>query len=169
MNPLTEWWRRQPRKSLEGLPHDVAQRLLWKAMWRSAVHPRSLLLLGIACLPPLLFLQGVGFALDQGRLSDRQAAFLVNYFPQWMFAAWGLVVVWMFPWMCGVMMLHSRVLRRKLKQLMLEQGLRPSSCLDCGYDLRATEGDTCPECGGQIAPPRRNRTSGESTIDERGE
>jgi len=29
----------------------------------------------------------------------------------------------------------------------LRRGIRPACCFECGYDLRACEGDRCSECG----------------------
>ena len=47
-----------------------------------------------------------------------------------------------------------RFTRRVIRQLLIEADLRPTSCFDCGYDLRGTKGETYPECGCQIAAPR---------------
>lgn len=42
--------------------------------------------------------------------------------------------------------------KKSLAKIFLKFNIRPSHCGACEYDLRATEGDTCPECGSELAP-----------------
>ena len=37
--------------------------------------------------------------------------------------------------------------RRSLRAELSARHIRPAHCFDCGYDLRATTADRCPECG----------------------
>lgn len=41
--------------------------------------------------------------------------------------------------------------RRCLVAAFLKLNIRPSHCPFCEYDLRETHGDSCPECGSQLA------------------
>jgi hypothetical protein len=42
--------------------------------------------------------------------------------------------------------------KRHLAKVFLKFKIRPSHCGFCEYDLRATEGNTCPECGTDLVP-----------------
>lgn len=41
--------------------------------------------------------------------------------------------------------------RRYLSGVCHEHNIRPRACLICGYDLRGSTSDTCPECGAPLA------------------
>ena len=43
--------------------------------------------------------------------------------------------------------------RRWVAAECVRRGKRPRRCLVCGYDLRGTPGNACPECGTELAPP----------------
>jgi hypothetical protein len=43
--------------------------------------------------------------------------------------------------------------RKVLREVMREQGIRPCCCFECGANLTATEGGTCPECHALIGIP----------------
>jgi hypothetical protein len=55
--------------------------------------------------------------------------------PTWLIAAWPVSVV-----VCAIV---DRWAMRTLRRALTERRM----CLGCGYDLRATAGDACPECG----------------------
>lgn len=40
--------------------------------------------------------------------------------------------------------------KKRLAEAFLKLNIRPSHCGYCEYDLRATEGDSCPECGTRL-------------------
>lgn len=42
--------------------------------------------------------------------------------------------------------------KRAFSELLIEKGIRPATCLRCGYNLRGSTSDTCPECGEKTAP-----------------
>ena len=42
--------------------------------------------------------------------------------------------------------------RRRLATAFLRLNIRPTHCGYCEYDLQASDGDTCPECGTPLAP-----------------
>ncbi len=42
------------------------------------------------------------------------------------------------------------------EQVLAERGRRPPKCFGCGYDLRGTPGESCPECGRKIAAFRKD-------------
>jgi hypothetical protein len=56
-----------------------------------------------------------------------------------------------------------RLRRRTLLHILREQEIRPAFCLTCGYDLRGTPGDLCPECGqligGHATPSNAQRST----------
>ena len=53
----------------------------------------------------------------------------------------------------GVLFLDFLLLRGWLKKWVRYTRSRAGACIECGYDLRANPGSTCPECGAPI-PPR---------------
>jgi hypothetical protein len=62
-------------------------------------------------------------------------------------------VLW-FGWatvLIGAQFVQTRVryhfVRRLIRDALFARGGRPALCFDCGYDLRSTDGDRCPECG----------------------
>lgn len=50
------------------------------------------------------------------------------------------------------------VFKRRLAATFMKLNIRPSHCGHCEYDLRATEGDTCPECGTKLVPREFSET-----------
>ena len=65
-----------------------------------------------------------------------------------------LVFVGTFAWSVvaglGVMLVIARLRRHALRDVLRDRQIRPATCFGCGYDLRATPGDACPECGQPI-------------------
>ena len=59
-------------------------------------------------------------------------------------AAYGALVV------LGAPRLSRWLLRRSLRDVMLQRDLRPAVCFRCGYDLRAVVTGVCPGCGEKI-------------------
>jgi hypothetical protein len=63
-------------------------------------------------------------------------------------------IVWGLQLMAMIlpMLLMSRVNRRLRRRIALEIAAgRILDCIECGYDLRHTEGNRCPECGADIS------------------
>jgi hypothetical protein len=48
--------------------------------------------------------------------------------------------------------------KRRLATAFLKLNIRPSHCGYCEYDLQASDGDTCPECGTKLAPKATTET-----------
>lgn len=56
----------------------------------------------------------------------------------------------------GIVLVIFRLRRHTLRDVLRDRQIRPATCFGCGYDLRATPGDLCPECGQFIeCRPRR--------------
>ncbi len=73
------------------------------------------------------------------------------------FLQWALLFVPTMPFSIAAFLYVAKIKsRRTLEQVMLERNLRPAVCFRCGYDLRGTPGDACPECGCAIAPLDRD-------------
>jgi len=43
--------------------------------------------------------------------------------------------------------------REVFREVLLEMGICPLRCFRCGYDLRGSESDECPECGEVLVNP----------------
>lgn len=54
-----------------------------------------------------------------------------------------LLALW---WFSRVRRLFGLILRH----ILLEEGIRPRVCLECGQDLRAERGEECPTCGTEL-------------------
>lgn len=75
--------------------------------------------------------------------------------PEWLHALLNFIIVMApFPVLLAV---YYRSDRDALRHVLLEEGIRPAVCFDCGYDLRGTESHTCPECGADILDPPNDR------------
>ena len=48
--------------------------------------------------------------------------------------------------------LEHRAFRQLFSTELVERGIRPSSCLICGYSLAGAIASSCPECGTPLAP-----------------
>jgi hypothetical protein len=80
-------------------------------------------------------------------------SFTLIFLDQHSFVLWIanlVVVISMFPF-------QQITLNRRLAAALLKLNIRPSYCGYCEYDLRATEADTCPECGCKLAPQRKGK------------
>jgi hypothetical protein len=55
---------------------------------------------------------------------------------------------------------QRRHFRSALRETLLESGVRPCNCFECGYDLEGYEGNDCPACD---APLLRQADSSGST------
>ena len=64
----------------------------------------------------------------------------------------GIQIAWLMA-VAAAMSVPMVWLRRRILLRVLKEGqIRPAFCIACGYDLRATRGDTCPECGQHNGP-----------------
>ena len=55
--------------------------------------------------------------------------------------------------------INKRNVRRITERYLIEEQLQSSRCFECGYDLRGSTVEKCPECGARMRP-------WEATIDE---
>jgi hypothetical protein len=95
---------------------------------------------------PLHFFQaeygatGGGSVRRDGRDPKSPETGSVSYIGDWFhFPQWTMVLALAIP----MAVILTRRLRRRRRR-------RAALCPECGYDLRATEGDRCPECGEAI-------------------
>jgi hypothetical protein len=113
-------------KAMQSLPAHRHARVNWTAIVSSPIH------LGLLCFYILWFV-----------------AYFVLIFTGrhnlWLGIANLIVVISFFPF-------QLITPKRRLARAFLKLNIRPSHCGYCEYDLRATEGDTCPECGTRLAP-----------------
>ncbi|WP_432799265.1 hypothetical protein [Poriferisphaera sp. WC338] len=65
-----------------------------------------------------------------------------------LFGLWCLCTAVVYQWQ----MLRLRV-RIRLTIMEMSTGEKVPACLACGFDLRASEGDLCPECGANVVVP----------------
>jgi len=51
-----------------------------------------------------------------------------------------------------MVLMNNYILRRRVERMVRTRWIngRPPNCLACDYDLRGSDGPTCPECGGRI-------------------
>ena len=61
----------------------------------------------------------------------------------------------------GFTIVMVRLRRRIVRRVLKERQIRPAVCLACGYDLRGSCGDVCPECG-QVIEGRRPTSSSQT-------
>lgn len=107
------------------LPDHLRRRIHWRIIRSSRIH---------LCLLGLCLIGGAAGVILL--ILDRSLAFAIVAL---------LVTVLMYP-------LELMGHRRRLATALLKLGIRPSHCGSCEYDLRATKGESCPECGTRIAP-----------------
>ena len=79
---------------------------------------------------------------EDGTLADDEASVEVRWYVRLPAALPGLLLL-AWPICAAVGELRDRLTRRRLA----------GRCFACGYDLRATAGDVCSECGATIGPP----------------
>jgi hypothetical protein len=81
-------------------------------------------------------------------------------FMRWPFHGWSFWLTTSIPFGCVacsywlMWTMRRRLTRRALEAEMFQDGIAPSFCFHCGYDLRATT-DRCSECGACI-PGRKD-------------
>ncbi|MEX1017954.1 MAG: hypothetical protein WDZ31_14535 [Phycisphaeraceae bacterium] len=123
------------RRETAHLPWNVRDRLETEAAKAMARHPARLAVWILVMLLMIASLIVGVFSLGNGPL--------------------GWLMTWLqIPTVAGMiaaMWIEFRLRRRAVIRLMLAEGGRTATCFDCGYDLRGTTGDTCPECGCRIA------------------
>lgn len=64
----------------------------------------------------------------------------------------GTIAIYIFFVLAGLVGIWSlrrkmKTVRKRIQSMMRAENLRPATCFDCGYDLRNSESETCPECG----------------------
>lgn len=116
-------------KAIRHLPQAKQNQIRRKAIYMSKV---VWIWLAISALIMIGFLVCFIFALDFS--FDYYLLFIMNIF--------GLINFWVLCYF----------VKRNLVLALLMSDIRPPYCAGCEYDLRATHGNKCPECGAQLAP-----------------
>jgi len=119
---------------LKHLPWEVRNRIQTQA--REAVYRNRPYrwIFGMAVFLYLVHTVGQFFGLD--RLFHH---FMFNLDSAINFVACAVILGWL--------VLERRLMRRERRRLLLEAGLRPGRCFDCGYYLEGYDGDECYVCG----------------------
>ena len=92
------------------------------------------------------WLVAMGFLLTAVVLSLTTAVLALRG-SEWVLVASRITVGWQTA-VLGTMFLAARSLRRwRAWDKAIEEGVRPESCIRCGYDLRGSVSSACPECG----------------------
>jgi len=108
-------------KAMQSLPPRLQKKIAWATLVSSKPHlwVFGLCLAWLVLYAVMLFLDRHTFWISTGMLLFVIALFLLELYKP----------------------------RRRLATAFLKLHIRPSHCPCCEYDLRATQGDTCPECG----------------------
>jgi len=64
-----------------------------------------------------------------------------------------LYIVQAAGWLIGCLLLHWFLYRKTLRQLLLDQGIRPRFCFECRCNVEGREGHSCPQCGTALLNP----------------
>lgn len=119
-------------KAMQDLPARVRKKVYWTAFRSSKLH---LCLLGCYVVWFMVYV----------------ALIFLDMHSLWSMIVTGLVFISMYPFqLIGP--------KRRLATAFLRLNIWPSHCGYCEYDLQATEGDTCPECGTKLAPKATTET-----------
>ncbi|HWG45829.1 MAG TPA: hypothetical protein VN688_23915 [Gemmataceae bacterium] len=120
-------------RAIQHLPWQEQERLtqeVWGAVRRHRCH-----WLMTGCLP-LLSLLIMNLVIFSFQLKTSSLIRLLKWLAMLVFGTiWVGTVVW-----------QRRIFREALRQKLLDAGLRPRICFECGYNVEGYEGKECPAC-----------------------
>lgn len=136
-------------REIRHLPWRERERVSREALKVVRRHPRFWLMEGLLPFLSCLLMASLVFIVP---LLEDSLIRLICLFPILLCCLALLVVsiVW-----------HHRCFRQALRQELLDAGLRPSICFECGYNLEGYEGNECPACDAlllrqAVSPPEKS-------------
>ena len=123
-------WDWFTRREIQHLPWREQQRLNREALEAVRCHPRYWLM---ARSLPLLGSLAMGFA-------------ALGVLLEWPFLIHPLLTLSFLAQQVTGIIWQRRRFREALRQKLLDAGIRPRICFECGYELEGYEGNDCPAC-----------------------
>lgn len=143
--PTKSWWARDIAPlapEIAHLPAAERKRLLDAARRRLHRRPLFAAIVAGVCLPLLLPLLVLAASLFEPSL-------------QWVMGSWFFTAVILIAGIDGWLLLYlvRYLWRRELRQLLLEENIRPSRCFECLQDATAVDAPRCSHCGAMLVAP----------------